>query len=158
LYIYDNVSTTYFCYFLVSNWGCDNGKCGKGFGPQEHFLGCADVSISPERSTTQAVPSVTSYTPGSVVIDSTDLLNKEKEKEKENVIGMFSASVDKPKLALGFVPIRASNDNETFRGCVAAAGWRAVYPLADAWCRQQCAAGACSALYCTAGCLDLVPR
>jgi len=29
----------------ASNWGCDSEGCGMGHGPQEQFMGCADVAI-----------------------------------------------------------------------------------------------------------------
>ncbi|OWF52062.1 uncharacterized protein LOC110448251 [Mizuhopecten yessoensis] len=34
-------------YRTGNRWNCDreSGKCGKGFGPQEEFYGCADISI-----------------------------------------------------------------------------------------------------------------
>lgn len=28
-----------------NNWGCENGVCGLGYGPQEQIRGCADVTI-----------------------------------------------------------------------------------------------------------------
>ncbi|KAJ8312041.1 hypothetical protein KUTeg_009414 [Tegillarca granosa] len=30
----------------ASNWGCEGGQCGRGFGHQEQFRGCADVLIT----------------------------------------------------------------------------------------------------------------
>lgn len=33
-------------YHAGNNWGCEGGTCGLGYGPQEEFYGCADVTIT----------------------------------------------------------------------------------------------------------------
>ncbi|XP_067933101.1 polycystin-1-like protein 3 [Watersipora subatra] len=34
-------------YKAGNNWGCEDGKCGLGLGPQEEFIGCSDIAIQP---------------------------------------------------------------------------------------------------------------
>lgn len=37
-------------YVAGNNWGCcDDGRCGMGCGPQEHFMSCSDIAISNNR-------------------------------------------------------------------------------------------------------------
>lgn len=31
--------------FTGNNWGCEDGECGLGLGPQEEFWGCSDIAI-----------------------------------------------------------------------------------------------------------------
>ncbi|EDO33411.1 predicted protein [Nematostella vectensis] len=48
-----------------NTWGCENGKCGNGLGPQETFVNCADVKILPGNGVvpTQAPRPPTTQTP-----------------------------------------------------------------------------------------------
>ncbi|XP_060576961.1 uncharacterized protein LOC132734272 [Ruditapes philippinarum] len=123
----------------ASNWGCDNNNnnCCKGCGPQEQFLGCADVSIASSG-------------------------NSFGSNNNNNVqsgfggiqIGAVQIGVKTPEVTGdGFIPIGTNGASLSgSKICEATATWKARYIFADQWCRSQCAAGNCPVQYCKNTC------
>ena len=42
-----------------NSWGCEHGKCGLGYGPQETYANCADIKITPSSSSVNSTQTET---------------------------------------------------------------------------------------------------
>lgn len=135
-------------YNTASNWGCEGGQCGRGFGHQEQFRGCADVSIAPRGST---LPNLL-------------IPNNNNNNNTNNHLGTFGANhqdgqnvqpgnINQNNLSQTVSNPVSGNGNPVVQTCRATDQYRAQFPFADQFCISQCKAGRClSDFFCSSGC------
>lgn len=125
----DNIFKTFFnTYHSGNSWGCDNKRCGIGFGPQEQFINCADVSILKQVKIIQRDSSEEST-------EESDSSESEISEEKNSVDfrdDMKSKLKSGARSALNVVKEKTKQVN-----CQPSERWRTV-PGMTTWCLETC--------------------
>ena len=125
----DNIFKTFFnTYHSGNSWGCDNKGCGIGFGPQEQFINCADVSILKHVKIIQRDSSEEST-------EESDSSESEISEEKNSVDfrdDMKSKLKSGARSALNVVKEKTKQVN-----CQPSKRWRTV-PGMTTWCLETC--------------------
>ncbi|KAJ8312043.1 hypothetical protein KUTeg_009416 [Tegillarca granosa] len=141
---------------ITSNWGCEGGQCGRGFGHQEQFRGCADVSITasgsqsynnlayPNNNQNQGMQNA--YRPVSYIPDGNGNSNTQN----------YGNQISNQNSILHILSGQTSGYGNNVPMCKATDQYRAQFPYADQFCIDQCKAGRClSEYFCTSGCKNL---
>ncbi|KAK7476301.1 hypothetical protein BaRGS_00032494, partial [Batillaria attramentaria] len=127
-------------YYTGNTWACDGDKCCIGCGPQENFVNCVDIAITPtsdERPQQQSSSTTATATPATTTTATTAANSSTSDERPQQRASSANATATPATTTPATTAANSTTTSEPRSGCRAAGAYEGK-ALVDEWCAFSC--------------------